>query len=113
MTGGAERQGGRTKRRPAGDDEGRGAWDEGRVHGEPFVRNALLFGRILRRVGLSADLSAVLDFGRALTLVDLGHREEVKAAGAALFCRRREDLTPYGLAFERFWRRHLALQETG
>ncbi|HEX5465611.1 MAG TPA: VWA domain-containing protein [Candidatus Limnocylindrales bacterium] len=96
----------------AADDEGRGAWDDGRVRGEPFVRNALLFGRILRRVGLSADLPAVLDFGRALTLVDLGHREEVRAAGAALFCRRREDLAPYQLAFERFWRRHMALQET-
>lgn len=75
------------------------------------MRNALLFGRILRRVGLRADLPAVLDFGRALTLVQLGDREEVKAAGAALFCRRREDLEPYQIAFDRFWRRHTALHE--
>lgn len=111
MTGGAEPDRGRTGPRSAPDDEGLGPWDPGRVRGEPFLRNALLFGRILRRVGLAADLPAVLDFGRALTLVDLGDRAEVRSAGAALFCRRREDLAPYRLAFERFWRRHGAWQE--
>ena len=41
--------------------------------------------------GLTADLAAVLDFVRALDLVDIGDREEVRAAGAALFVRRRDE----------------------
>ncbi|MFI5255557.1 MAG: VWA domain-containing protein, partial [Candidatus Limnocylindrales bacterium] len=46
-----------------------------------------------------------LDFGRALSLVDIGQREQVKAAGSALFVRRREDLAIYGAIFDAFWRR--------
>ena len=61
--------------------------------------------RTLRAAGLAADLGAVLDFARALRLVDIGDRDEVKAAGAALFVRRREDLAPYEIVFDRFWRR--------
>ena len=108
MTGAAD--GARPTRR---DDEGRGPWDERRVRPEPFLRNALLFSRTLRRAGLAADLAAVLDFARALTLVDLGDREQVRAAGAALFVRRREDVSPYELIFARFWRRHAWLRESG
>ena len=84
----------------------RGPWDPARVHGDRFLRNALLFSRTLRRAGLAADLPAVLDFTRALELIDIGDREEVKAAGASLFVRRREDVAPYGEIFDRFWRRH-------
>ncbi len=76
------------------------------VRGDVFLRNAILFSRTLRAAGLAADLAAVLDFARALRLVDLGVRDEVKAAGAALFVRRREDLAPYEIVFDRFWRRH-------
>jgi len=75
------------------------------VRGDVFLRNAILFSRTLRAAGLAADLAAVLDFARALRLVDLGVRDEVKAAGAALFVRRREDLAPYEIVFDRFWRR--------
>ena len=46
----------------------------------------------------------MLDFVRALDLVDIGDREEVRAAGAALFVRRRDEIEPYERAFERFWR---------
>jgi len=84
----------------------RGPWDPARVHGDRFLRNALLFSRTLRRAGLAADLPAVLDFTRALELIDIGDREEVKAAGASLFVRRREEVAPYGEIFDRFWRRH-------
>lgn len=74
------------------------------VSGPAFLASVLGFGRELKRAGLTADLAAVLDFVRALDLVDIGDREEVRAAGAALFVRRRDDIEPYGLAFDRFWR---------
>jgi hypothetical protein len=82
------------------------AWTEPPVGGDRLLRNALTFSRTLRKAGLAADLAAVLDFTRALSLVDIGDREQVKSAGSALFVRRREDIAPYGVVFDAFWRRH-------
>jgi uncharacterized protein with von Willebrand factor type A (vWA) domain len=82
------------------------AWTDPPAGGDRLLRNALTFSRTLRRAGLAADLAAVLDFARALSLVDIGEREQVKAAGSTLFVRRREDIAPYGVVFDAFWRRH-------
>jgi len=75
------------------------------VDGERLLRQAVVFGRVLKAAGLSVDLGAAIDFTRALTLVDIGDREQVRAAGEAVFVRRRDDREPYNLAFDRFWRR--------
>lgn len=75
------------------------------ISGAALLSSVLGFGRELKAEGLTADLAAVLDFCRALTLIDIGDREEVRAAGEALFVRRREEIDPYEAAFERFWRR--------
>jgi uncharacterized protein with von Willebrand factor type A (vWA) domain len=75
------------------------------IDGGRLLRQAVVFARTLRTVGLSVDLGAVIDFARALTLVDLGDREQVRAAGAAIFVRRRDEREPYDAAFQRFWRR--------
>jgi hypothetical protein len=75
------------------------------VDGGRMLRQAVVFARSLRTAGLSVDLGAVIDFTRALTLVDLGDREQVRWAGAAIFVRRRDEREPYDAAFERFWRR--------
>ena len=75
------------------------------VSGPAFLRNVLDFGQELRREGMTADLAAVLDYARALELVDIGDREEVRVAGAALFVRRHDELEAYDRAFARFWRR--------
>jgi uncharacterized protein len=82
------------------------------VSGRVFLRNVLDFGRELRHEGMTADLAAVLDYARALELIDIGDREEVRVAGAGLFVRRREDIEPYDRAFTRFWRRRLLLRPT-
>jgi uncharacterized protein with von Willebrand factor type A (vWA) domain len=74
------------------------------VSGPALLRSVLLFGRELRAEGLTGDLATVIDFVRVLELIDIGEREQVHAAGAALFVRRRDQLEPYDLAFERFWR---------
>jgi uncharacterized protein with von Willebrand factor type A (vWA) domain len=81
------------------------------LSGRTFLRNVLDFGRELRREGMTADLAAVLDYARALELIDIGDREEVRAAGASLFVRRREEIEPYDRAFTRFWRRRLRLAQ--
>jgi uncharacterized protein with von Willebrand factor type A (vWA) domain len=75
------------------------------VSGTALLRSAVGFGRELRVAGLSGDLSSAIDFARALTIVDIGDRQQVRAAGAACFVRRRDELPIYHLVFARWWRR--------
>ncbi len=74
------------------------------VDGEKFSGSAVRFARSLRVAGLTTDLGAAIDFTRALGLVEIGDREQVRAAGAAVFVRRRDDLEIYDEVFDRFWR---------
>jgi uncharacterized protein with von Willebrand factor type A (vWA) domain len=75
------------------------------VDGRRLLSEAVGFGRSLRSAHLSIDLGAAVDFARALTLVDISDREQVRAAGAAVFVRRRDDRAVYDAAFDRWWRR--------
>jgi uncharacterized protein len=75
------------------------------VDGRRLLGASVLFGRELRAAGLQVDLGAAVDFARALTLVDLGDREQVRGAGEAVFTRRRDDRPTYDAVFDRFWRR--------
>jgi uncharacterized protein with von Willebrand factor type A (vWA) domain len=74
------------------------------VEGRKLLATSVEFGRALRRSGLPIDLGAAIDFSRALTLVHIGDRDEVKAAGATIFIRRHDDLEVYDRVFDQFWR---------
>lgn len=76
------------------------------VSGSAFFWNALLFTRALRAGGLTTDLGAAIDYSRALTLIDIGDREQVRAAGSAIFVRRRDEVDIYDQVFDRFWTRY-------
>lgn len=69
------------------------------------MANVARFGRTLRRAGLAVDIYAQRDFLRALALLGFGRKHDVKAAGRAIFTRRREERPVYDRAFELFWRR--------
>jgi len=75
------------------------------VDGRRLLAEAVGFGRALRAAGLAIDLGASIDFARALSLVDVGRRELVRDAGAAVFVRRRDEREVYDRVFDRFWRR--------
>jgi uncharacterized protein with von Willebrand factor type A (vWA) domain len=75
------------------------------VDGRRLLAEAVGFGRALRSAGLAIDLGAAIDFARALTLVDVGRREIVRDAGAAVFVRRRDEREVYDRVFDLFWRR--------
>ncbi len=75
------------------------------VDGRRLLAEAVGFGRALRAAGLPVDLGAAIDFARALGLVDIGRRDVVRDAGAAVFVRRRDDRETYDRIFDRFWRR--------
>jgi uncharacterized protein len=74
------------------------------VDGRRLLREAVGFGRALRAAGLHIDLGAAVDYARALPLVDIGSREQVRAAGEAVFVRRRDDRETYDIVFDRWWR---------
>lgn len=74
------------------------------ISGTALLRSAVGFGRELRAAGLSGDMSSAIDFVRALTLVDVGDRGQVQAAGAACFVRRRDELPIYHRVFAAWWR---------
>jgi uncharacterized protein with von Willebrand factor type A (vWA) domain len=79
------------------------------VDGHRLLARAVGFGRALRRAGLAVDLGAEIDFARALGVVDIGDREVVRAAGAAVFTRRRDDRPVYDRVFDQYWRRRSLL----
>ena len=74
------------------------------VDGRRLLRETVGFGRALRAAGLHIDLGAAVDYARALPLVDVSEREQVRAAGEAIFCRRRDDRPTYDAVFDRWWR---------
>jgi uncharacterized protein with von Willebrand factor type A (vWA) domain len=75
------------------------------VDGRRLLAESVGFGRALRAAGLATDLGAAVDFARALTLIDMGERDTVRAAGQAVFVRRRDDREVYDRVFTRWWRK--------
>lgn len=73
--------------------------------GEIITANVVEFGRLLRRAGLDVDPGQTGTFLRALTLLDMSNRRDVRVAGRAIFVRRAEDGPVYEVAFDLFWRR--------
>ncbi|HEU5260249.1 MAG TPA: VWA domain-containing protein [Gemmatimonadales bacterium] len=70
-----------------------------------LTANVVLFGRMLRRAGLTVDPNQTRAFAQVLGLLGFDRRGDVKAAGRALFVRRREERATYDAAFDLFWRR--------
>ncbi len=68
--------------------------------------NLVAFGRILRRAGLDVTPESTRLFGTALESIGLDRRAAVRAAGRAIFVRRREDREIFDQAFGLFWRRY-------
>jgi len=83
------------------------------VDGQLLLGRAVGFGRALRKAGLGVDLAAAIDFARSLEIVDIGDRDQVKAAGEAVFVRRKDDREPYEITFERYWRNRFPLDPDG
>ncbi len=69
-----------------------------------FVHNVVVFGRVLRGLGLPVGTAQIADVITALTYVDLSSREDVKHTLRALLVRRREDRPLFDEAFDLFWK---------
>jgi uncharacterized protein len=92
-----------TDRDPADPAIIRAPWGP-QVDGRRLLAEAVGFSRALRAAGIQTDLGAAVDFARALTLIEVGQRDTVRAAGQAVFVRRRDDREAYERVFARWWR---------
>ncbi|HSP17133.1 MAG TPA: VWA domain-containing protein [Thermoanaerobaculia bacterium] len=69
-----------------------------------LLHNLLLFGRILRLLGLHVDPGSMIDLVTALQFVEIGRRSDFYFAARGLLVQRREDIPRFDEAFEFFWR---------
>ena len=70
-----------------------------------LAHNLILFGRLLRSLGLPLQPSVVYDFLRAIEWIGIGRKEDFYYAARCLFVLRMEDLPTFDQAFEQFWSR--------
>jgi uncharacterized protein len=71
-----------------------------------LLDNLLVFGRLLRRLGLEVHVGRLLDVAAVLPQVNIGKRDDVFHTCRALLVHDREDLPAFDRAFDAFWRLH-------
>jgi uncharacterized protein with von Willebrand factor type A (vWA) domain len=76
-----------------------------------LAENLLVFGRLLRALGLDVHMGRMLDVLKALQYVDIGSRVEVYHACRALLVHQHQDLKTFDRAFEVFWNRRDAVSQ--
>ena len=72
-------------------------------HGH-LLRNMVLFGRLLRTLGLDVTPTQIIDLVGALEHIDLSRREDFKNAARTILVNRQEHLELFDRAFDLFWR---------
>jgi len=70
-----------------------------------FLHNLLLFGRVLRRLGLDVNPGRMMDLVSALDYIEIGNKPDFFYAARTLLVHEREDLQLFDEAFELFWRK--------
>ena len=70
-----------------------------------FLHNFLVFGRLLRRLGLDINPGRMIDLVQALDLIEIGRKEDFYHTNRSLLVHKREDIPLFDQAFELFWRK--------
>lgn len=70
-----------------------------------LLDNLLLFGRVLRGLGLDVSPGRMVDLAAALDHIDIGRRDDFYHAARTLLVHGVEDLAVFDQAFTLFWRR--------
>jgi uncharacterized protein len=81
-------------------DQPRADEDTGHV-----LHNLMLFGEVLRRLGLDFGTSNMLDLVRATQDIPIGRKHDFRHAARSLLVHRQQDLPVFDEAFQVFWRR--------
>ncbi len=69
-----------------------------------LLNNLLLFGRVLRSLGVDVNPAGTIDLVAAMEFISIGRRSDFYHAARSLLVHRREDMAPFDEAFEIFWR---------
>ena len=69
-----------------------------------FLHNLLLFGRLLRKLGLDVHSGRMLDVVRVLEYIGLKRKRDFRDALRTLLVHRHQDLSLFDEAFQVFWR---------
>ena len=70
-----------------------------------ILHNLMLFGEVLRRLGLDFGSGNMLDLVRATEDVPIGRKQDFHQAARSLLVHRKQDLALFDEAFQVFWRR--------
>ncbi|MEW5986783.1 MAG: VWA domain-containing protein [Chloroflexota bacterium] len=70
-----------------------------------LLHNLLLFGRLLRGLGLEVNPGRMMDWVEALAAIEIGRRSDFYYAARCLLVHRREDVALFDQAFNLFWRK--------
>jgi uncharacterized protein with von Willebrand factor type A (vWA) domain len=70
-----------------------------------LLHNLLLFGRVLRRLGLDVNPGRMMDLVSALDHIEIARKQDFYFAARSLLVHEREDLAVFDEAFELFWRK--------
>lgn len=70
-----------------------------------LLKNLVLFGRLLRLMGLDVGSSEMIEAARALQWIEMGRKMDLYHALRAVLVRRHEDYPLFDQAFRAFWRR--------
>jgi uncharacterized protein with von Willebrand factor type A (vWA) domain len=71
-----------------------------------LLHNILLFGRLLRLLGLDINPSRMITLVGALEHIEIGYKPDFYYAARCLLVHEKDDLAIFDQAFELFWRRH-------
>ena len=68
-----------------------------------LLRNCVLFGRMLRALGVEITPTQMVDLVDSLQHVNIGHRQDFKNSARTVLISRREHLPLFDQAFDLFW----------
>lgn len=73
-----------------------------------LLHNLVLFGRLLRALGMDVNPGRMIDLVEALGHVAIGRKADFYFTARSLLVHHKDDLELFDLAFERFWKRPFA-----
>jgi uncharacterized protein with von Willebrand factor type A (vWA) domain len=71
-----------------------------------IATNLIAFGRLLKRLGFLVTPASTETFAAAIEALGFDRRPEIRAAGRAIYTRRRDERELFDRAFGLFWRRY-------
>lgn len=70
-----------------------------------LLHNLILFGRLLRGLGLDVNPGRMIDLVQALEHIEVGRKGDFYHTARSLLVHKREDIALFDAAFEAFWRK--------